>query len=289
MLVALLKSFAALNKPAGVRTVFVIVENDKQTHSKSIVERELADENFIYALEPLTGIARARNRAVEQALAAGAAAVLFVDDDEVVDANWLQHLVAAWQAGHGDLLGGPVRVQFEPGPKSAMRRFVERGLTQRFDRRAARKARAPANGSLCTNNCLIDSAVFTTSGLRFDVNFISGEDRELFRQATARGYRAHWVAQAVVHETWPAERVSFGYSFVRAREQTKAATWPKSRPFNVIASIGHGTLALLQFLCVPLTGASGTLQAVRNMGTATGYLQKAWGVPPRPYGEITGN
>jgi GT2 family glycosyltransferase len=179
------------------------------------VESELAGENFIYALEPLTGIARARNMAVEQALSAGAAAVLFADDDEAVDADWLRHLVAAWQAGRGDILGGPVRVKFEPGPKTDKCRFLERGLTQRFDRRAARKARQRVNVPVCTNNCLIDSAVFTASSLRFDTTFLSGEDRELFRQATARGYRAGWVPEAIVHETWPAERVNFSYFFFR--------------------------------------------------------------------------
>jgi len=289
MLTALLKSFAALNKPLSVRTLFVVVENDTQAHAKAIVESELRDENFIYALEPVTGIARARNVAVEKALLAGAVAVLFVDDDEVVDADWLQHLVVAWQSARGDILGGPVRVKFEPGPKTAMCRFVERGLTQRFDRRAARKARKRVNVAVCTNNCLIDSAVFAVSGLRFDVAFLSGEDSELFRQAKARGYRVSWVPEAVVHETWPAERVNLSYFFFRAREQIKASAGPKSRPVNIIASIGLGTFALLQFLCVPFTGAMGTLQAVRNMGTATGYLQRAFGFPARPYGDITGN
>ena len=289
MLTALLKSFVALNKPLNARTLFVVVENDTGPHSKAIVESELRGENFIYALEPVTGISRARNLAVEKALAAGAAAVLFVDDDEVVDADWLQHLVAAWQADRGDILGGPVRVKFTPGPKTAICRFVEKGLTQRFDRRAARKARMRVNVPVCTNNCLIDSAVFATSGLRFDVALLSGEDRELFRQALARGYRASWVPAAIVHETWPAERVNFSYFFLRAREQIKASAGPKSRTMNIIASIGLGTFALLQFLCVPITGAGGALQAVRNMGTATGYLQKALGVPARPYGDITGN
>ena len=90
----------------------MVVDNDPDASACHAVAA-LADPLVQYVHEPRPGISAARNRAIS---AAGAAdAIVFIDDDEVPHAGWLQALVDSWLEWGCAGVTGPVSFTFE-GP-----------------------------------------------------------------------------------------------------------------------------------------------------------------------------
>lgn len=294
MLEALLGSFARLEMPPGAEVVFVVVENDSAPSCEPIVERALNGCRFVYAVEPVAGIARARNRAVAVALAEKADAILFVDDDETVDRHWLVRLHAAWDQGKGLLLGGPVRIAYDRAPANLWQRLMQQGLRQRFEKRERNRARKALMGQpvlISTNNCLVDASLYQKLKLSYDTELHSGSDLQFHRHALDAGVAWCWVPDAIVHETWPQSRVSLGYSYFRAREQAKTRFGAgKQAALRALAeSAALLLMAPVQLVFLPVTGPSGAFQLARNLGGAAGRLQALLGVAPKLYSDPTGH
>lgn len=79
-----------------VAPTIIVVENDETPSCKELVY-EFSDTcpyPVVYVHEPVRGIARARNVAIEAALNSGAEWIAFIDDDEVADQDWLAALMA---------------------------------------------------------------------------------------------------------------------------------------------------------------------------------------------------
>ena len=94
----LLESISALHRAqdgAGtVRVTLIVVENDI---SSALSEPLSCKVPIHYVLEPKVGIPCARNRVIKEALLLDPRPewLAFVDDDETVEPNWLQIMVAA--------------------------------------------------------------------------------------------------------------------------------------------------------------------------------------------------
>jgi GT2 family glycosyltransferase len=69
--------------------------------------------------EPRPGLSNARNRALAEC--ADDDVIAFVDDDAIVDENWLSRLQAAWERAEPDVacIGGPIRPRFANGKRPA--------------------------------------------------------------------------------------------------------------------------------------------------------------------------
>jgi GT2 family glycosyltransferase len=69
--------------------------------------------------EPRPGLSNARNRALAEC--SDDDVIAFVDDDAIVDENWLTELQAAWERAepHVACIGGPIRPRFANGNRPA--------------------------------------------------------------------------------------------------------------------------------------------------------------------------
>lgn len=75
----------------------LVVDNAPSTsQTRDMVEHEFSDPRVHYVLEPIAGVQRARQTALEQA---EGTIVAFVDDDVVVDPGWLRAIVNAFALG----------------------------------------------------------------------------------------------------------------------------------------------------------------------------------------------
>ena len=98
MLEALIRSWSSLKIPNKVSPVFVVIENDDEEKSKSVIqnlEPLFNKSRLTYALEKEPGIPFARNRAAQEAINISADLLLFVDDDEEVDIDRVRLLSSA--------------------------------------------------------------------------------------------------------------------------------------------------------------------------------------------------
>ncbi len=285
MLGMLLESFAAMQPPEEGSVTFLIVDNAPDAPVREQVEAfaERTGIDVRYVLEPEAGIPFARNRALDAAEAMGADFVAFVDDDEYVAPDWLVRLAAHQRRVGAHLVGGPVRLA--PDQASGfLDRVVERGVRRRYERKEEKNARRQREGrdggvTIITNNWLGDLAWMRSVGLRFDIalRYSGGSDTALYHKAKSLGAKTAWAPDAVVYETVPADRMSVGYQYRRARDQAATSFWRKSAadrrsaPVNIATAGGKVIAGGFLVLISPLTAGRTLVDGVRLVGYGLGY------------------
>jgi hypothetical protein len=228
MLQCLLRSYAAMRVPPGVHLHFLIVENNDRLTLADIVaafRETLPQWRVRYELEPRLGIAFARNRILDCALRGGHDLLTFVDDDEVVEVEWLVQLLAERDASNLDMVGSPVRLAPPEHGTSAWQNLIWSGIDRRTSESEARFGRLRSLDRadripIGTGSWMGDLAFFQRTGLRFDdgLGLAGDEDGHLWRAAKDQGARTGWTPYAVAYETVPAERLSLTYQFKRSRD-----------------------------------------------------------------------
>lgn len=261
----------------GLNVQLLIVENDPAGPSRDLVESLAKHFPFpvLYAVEPVRGIASARNRLVAEAICIGADFVAFVDDDEVVDRFWLQHLVQTATTFRADAVVGPVPLVLEDDAPDWLR---QSGSTFR-------------SGSAATGTVVryggTGNVLFRVQALRrlegpFDVrlNLSGGEDTLLFERFYDHGFLSVWCDEALAYEYWPTTRTTVRYILQRHYRDgvvlAKITLW--SNPsFSKIAlrlakSVGHlARGALLLIPAIP-QGRAGIVPKTARMALGLGGL-----------------
>jgi succinoglycan biosynthesis protein ExoM len=225
---------ATYGRPEGIRTLVAdlqaldapstplrelllcVVSNDDDTATNQVLERDLAALlarpsrtrlRLCFEIEPRRSIPAARNRALRRALAEGAEALAFIDDDESPEPAWLAALLASQAATGAAVVSGPVFPHYETPPPPWV---LALGL---FDRPPPPHPVAVAY----THNALVSRSLFEELGF-FDERFAlnGGEDGVFFGEAVRRGHRIAYCEQARVTERIPAERLTRRFVLRRA-------------------------------------------------------------------------
>jgi succinoglycan biosynthesis protein ExoM len=200
---ALLSSLQRCDVPVGAQFRVLVIDNDAAGSGEAVV-RDFArsDLSVDYAVEPRRGIAAARNAAILRS-APQEEWLVFVDDDEQVDEDWLTHLLGTAASTGADVVTGPVLPLV---PASAPTWVVTGGWFERRRMRTGTEVKWAA-----TNNVLVKrSALFRLDKPCFDDNFglTGGSDLELFSRLRDSGARMVWCDEAIVREDVPASRLS---------------------------------------------------------------------------------
>lgn len=283
-LATLLAAFAEIERPVDLAVTLLVIDNDAAASARETVTAwQGRIPGLAYVVEPRPGIPVARNRALDEALAAGAEALCFIDDDEYPARHWLVELVACWRATNADLIGGPVRVASPPALATGWQRLVNASLAARARRKERDAARDAARGrcrTIVTNNFLCDLSFAARHGLRFDEALLvsGGSDTDFFRRALKVGCRTAWCPTAVVHEIIETDRLSLRYQFRRGAFQSLNHFHMKGRRLTpglvgltLATALVRGVLGLL-LLLVPVYGAGSLVMAVRSLGWAVGRV-----------------
>jgi glycosyltransferase involved in cell wall biosynthesis len=182
----------------------VVVDNDRAESARSVVE-EMTQKYplpMVYCVEPRQGIARARNKAVENARGEF---VAFIDDDERPIEEWLLLLFRTCGELNADGVLGPVKPYFETEPPG----WITRG---RFYERADYPTGFVIDGNKGrTGNVLLKRSLVRPGELAFRPEFVTGEDQDFFRRKIAEGRVFIWCSEAVAYETVPPTRWTRSY------------------------------------------------------------------------------
>jgi len=199
------------DQAASVGADVLVIDNDPAGSAREIA----AAHPVRYVHEPRPGIAAARNRALAEA--GRAAALVFIDDDELPGDEWLARLVAAWRRWSCAAVSGPVRAEFGPPPPAWVR------ASGAFDRR--RRASGTVVDGAPTNNLLLDLRTVRDLDLRFDERFglTGGEDTMFSHTLRQRGGEIRWCDDAEVIEPVAADRATRGW--VLRRGYRAGTTW----------------------------------------------------------------
>ncbi|MCQ3828844.1 glycosyltransferase family 2 protein [Microbulbifer elongatus] len=273
----LLSSLAQVELPEALDVQVSIVDNDPEGSAETLISclTESFPMSLRYCRETRRGIPCARNRAIDEAHQHEAAYLVFIDDDEWVERDWLVNLVrCASEFGDKCVVSGRVRAQVPDGTSPVMAEFYERNCYSTGTRRQY----------CATNNVLIPIAVTRDLGLRFDESrpFAGGEDTLFFTEAVKRGVEIVFCAEAVVYEVIPAERVSIRW---QSRRKYSAGTIQAVQKMSCgrgrLRTLLSGAFQLLAALAkIPLSRLGGRrddayrswLKVCRSAGIVAGSL-----------------
>ena len=206
-LMRLLRSLVDQNSPPPFEVI--VVDNDHERSAEQVVCQFRDRISIEYLVEPIRGIARARNRAVALAKSPFLA---FIDDDEVASAKWLAAMDRTAIASRADVVIGPVSVVFE----GTLPDFVRTcSLFQSI--LPAEGAIVPwyatrASNAYVRRQSLPDLlAPFST---RFDL--MGGEDVDLFKRMCDAGARIVASQEGTVCEYRPRKRANLRWIMRRA-------------------------------------------------------------------------
>ena len=199
-----LASLAWLSVPDTVRLRVIVADNDVEPSARARVDaaRSLLPIDIVYVHCPAGNISIARNACLDQA---DADFIAFVDDDETVEPQWLDRLLAEADRTGADAVLGPVRALYRPDAP----RWMCDG-----DFHSTRPVWVDGEirtGYTC--NVLMRLAAPSIAGRRFDLALgrSGGEDTAFFDQVHAAGGRIAFAEKAWVHEPVPAARARFSW------------------------------------------------------------------------------
>lgn len=284
-LLRLLRSLLHLDA-ATPRHEVIVVDNDAAMSAEPSVNQARAEGLPVqYLVEPVRGIARARNRSLEPATGEF---VAFIDDDEEADPQWLVRLWGEVMRHDDDGGCGPVVPKFnDHTPRWLIEgRFFERPRLPTGTILAAWQTR--------TGNALIRRRLLMALSGPFDerYDFTGGEDTDLFARLIERDGRVIAVDSALVYEHLPPSRTTVRWLLQRrflngmggARLYTAtvpaADRTPWQRAGPLVSGLTWGVVGLL--LC-PVSRVHG----VDRLALAARYLGRFAfhsGFSFRPYG-----
>ncbi len=269
--------------PQWDQLAFVIVDNDPQESGRSICAEFQADnklgQDLCYVHQPIQGIARSRNAAMDAASESDWTA--FIDDDECPEKDWLTALFASALTHEADVVGGPVEPLIEGDPPQWL---IKHGFFERKKYDDGQQI-----GHVFTNNVLFRSSLPKKLGIRFDERpefaaLCVGEDRLFFQELALRGARTVYCAHASVKEWIPEARANEAWLVARMHKIGKATSvveislkpGMKTRSVQIAKSCVWQLLGFLQFILGGFLSPAPRTKARRAMSYGRGLMRGIW-------------
>lgn len=200
-----LRSLDAIDLPADVDLRIVVSDNDDNSSGQTVVEEAAAKMTHpvLYCHAPARNISVARNAGLDAAVARGADWVVFIDDDEIAEPDWLVTLLGCAEVTGADAVFGPSIAEYGPDAPDWIRR------EDYHSNWPERRGGVVQTGHTCNALLRLGDAPWRTE--RFDVarGRTGGEDTEFFFRLYHQGARFEISETAIVREGVPSGRLSF--------------------------------------------------------------------------------
>lgn len=305
MLCNLFSSLASIQKPDNAAISFLIVENNTCSTLDETVEgfrTRMPNDAIDYIVESVLGISSVRNRALNHAIEQGFDLLVYVDDDEFVERDWLIKLLAERDRLDLDIVGSPVRPKPFDDNLTLVQRLVWSGIERsgyKSEKKCRQKCAAGRSDSIkvATGSWMGRLDFFRNTGLRFDSHFglTGGEDWNLWAKAKSLGARTGWACDAIVYETVPSSRLTLSYHYRRNRDHniTEFGARYRENPNKTLKKLplkiaGRGVKFLGASLSIPFRGGQGLVSAATALGGLVGLFQGCFGKNSLHYANTTG-
>ena len=192
----------------SIQIEIIVADNDPEKSAESIIQQSVLYLRFPlnYFIQPLKNISLTRNVAVSHSTGDY---ILFIDDDEYADDNWISSLINCAQKYNCDAVFGKVIPYFdENAPKWALKCDL-------FARPCNKTGEIPK--FTYTSNCLVKTNVIKSVEGPFDPDYglTGGEDTLLFGILHKKGYKFTSCNEAIVYDYFPPERTSLKWLLKR--------------------------------------------------------------------------
>jgi glycosyltransferase involved in cell wall biosynthesis len=185
----------------------LVVDNDPDG-SAAGTAAAAASSGVRYVCESRPGIAAVRNRALDEA--AGSRLLAMIDDDELPQPRWLEHLVLTWEQSRPAAVAGRVLAAYQ----GVLEPWVAAGdFFLRFSFPTGTEVTTAAAGNL-----LLDLDQVRRAGIRFatDLGLSGGEDNLFSRALVRAGGRIVWCDESVAVDQVPATRMTRRWVLTRS-------------------------------------------------------------------------
>ncbi|MEL6121447.1 MAG: glycosyltransferase family 2 protein [Pseudomonadota bacterium] len=203
-----LRSVARAKIPAGVALRVIVIDNDDAPSAQACVGEVAKDTGLTidYRHIPGSNISIARNGGLD---AATGDWIAFLDDDELVEPDWLTALIACVKATGADAAFGHMRALYGPDAPQWM---VNGDFHSQF---AARRGNVVETGHTCNALLRWGDVPWRHERFALERGRSGGEDTEFFFRLRALGARYAIADNAIVHEEVPAARQDLNWLLKR--------------------------------------------------------------------------
>jgi len=197
-----IESVAGINVPDGYNVHVIVADNDESPSSQEKIEAKAAQYPYplIYVHAPARNISIARNACLD---ASRGGLIVFIDDDEIVEKDWLAALLARMTGTQSHAVLGPVKAIYRDDCPDWVR------MGDFHSRSATYKDGKIHSGY--TANVVFDYASAPFSNLRFreELGQTGGEDSVFLNTAFKAGAVIEYADDAIVSEDIPPDRTRF--------------------------------------------------------------------------------
>lgn len=276
---ALLAKLLAALKPQAAGATVVVADNGTRSVCDVVAGFE-PDLTLLYTRVPDRGLVFARNATLRAALPLQPDYLVFIDDDETPEDNWLSELVGVMEASRAGFATGPVLADFAVPPPD----WATRGTYFHADADSLRTSNLIVRASLVPPE---DAGWFHPA-----FNFIGGEDREFLTRLIGVGASHVRAEGARVREFVPRERLRRRYIWRRnLREGVATAALLRLRHPSPIPFLGRVFVRAAMKLGYALNHLFWSVgqpwrlvSAVADLASIAGLVLGTAGVRPAFYG-----
>lgn len=176
-----------------------IIDNDNDRSAETVSRDKFKNSELKYSCEPLAGVVNARNRAIECFSATAFDYMVFVDDDQTVDPDWISNIVYSIGSEIGDVYVGPVN----PKKSNLHAEYDYSQYFNRDDHKDKEELEFFWNGNVIFSRRAIN--LLDKYDIQF--NFTGGEDTEASLRLRKAGCRIIFAKKLICYEDMDPERL----------------------------------------------------------------------------------
>lgn len=223
----MLESFFAQGGLASCNYELIVVDNNSSDDTREVAKRFETCDGFCYVFEGRQGLSVARNRGVGEA---GGEIVAFLDDDVIVDDNWLVNLQKCFDETGADAAGGRSYLILEQDPPDWLEGNLRLSLSE-VDLGPERKAVAGGRGlyglNMAFRKTRLEEVGKFDEGLgRRGKALLAGEETLVFKRIAEGGGTIVYEPDAVVGHIIERDRLTWDY--FRRMSAGLGCTWALS-------------------------------------------------------------
>ncbi len=195
---------------------FLVVDNGSRDTTPQLLAHNAwpSGWNVRVVREEKLGLSNARNRAITEARGEY---LIFLDDDETADPEWLRAFEHLIETAAPDAFGGRIKVLFEEDIRPAWLTDELLGFLGELNRSADIAPLTEPNKSFYGGNFGFRRSVCDTVGAfdamlgRKGTDNTGGEEVDFYRRLLAAGFKVWWTPNAVIHHRIQAVKLNRRY------------------------------------------------------------------------------
>lgn len=269
---------------------FLVIDNGSRDATPEVLATHTwpAGWDVRVVREEKLGLSNARNRAIAEARGEY---IIFMDDDETADPDWLCAFERLIEAERPDAFGGRIRVLFEENIRPPWLSDELLGFLGELNRAEGIAPLSETNTSFYGGNFGFRRSVCQSIG-GFDAMLgrkgndnTGGEETDFYRRLLAANFKVWWTPEAVIHHRIQGEKLNRGYfrdlHFRQGRVEAIRRRGAGSRipPFYLYGQMLRAVLAVWRDY--RLGGRDATVRREMNVTYFLGYF-RGWMFGPRP-------